>query len=367
MRKFLREIVLYSVPLILFFAVATLPGYNSGEFRDFDDAIVTQRENSSVIIGMGYNEQTPYYKLSNANYYEADIIALGTSRAMQFKEEFFQESFYNCGGAVSGNYSEYKNFLSNLTYRPKIVLLDLDAWVFNDAWNNNLPDYSQFQQISQAKRSVLSMTVKMYLDLLERKWGFSDLKNYSENIGFNGRIKGDGFMADGSYYYSHLYRDPTSSDDYQFKDTLSRIERGVSRFEYGKHIDKDTLAQLDDLLHYCNENDIQVIGYLAPFAPSIYQRMVSSGNYGYLLEISPACEHIFKKYGHEYFDFSDGAMLEATDEFFIDGFHGSEIVYGIMLEKMIQADSLIAKYVDKERLDSRMANRYNSWLFDEPI
>lgn len=369
MKKFLRDILLYAIPIILLivgYLSFFLVGYYSGEYVDIDNLIKKQREDSSIILGLGYNEQRAYYKMVNANYYNAEVIALGTSRAMQFKDVYFSKSFYNCGGAVSGNYDEYKNFLRNLNYTPSVILLDLDTWVFNDAWNINCKDYSSFIEISLIDRDKLIMTNSIIKDFLDGRWTFSELKTYPGNVGFNGRIKDEGFMCDGSYYYGLIYRYPEDAEDYNFLNTLSRIENGSQPFEYGNHIDEDTLEQLQSFLEYCYENNIYVIGYIAPFAPGIYQTMLNSGNYGYLKEITPACEKIFEHYGYALYDYGDGAVLGVNDEYFIDGFHGSEVVYGLMIQDIIGKNGRLEQCIDKNKLDFLLNSKYNNIVFENP-
>ena len=279
MKKFIKDICLFSAPILLFIAFLIFlyfVGYQSGELREINDSITAQRENHSILLGMGYNEQTLYYKLTNANYYKAELIALGTSRAMQFKSNYFKKNFYNCGGAVGGNYNEYRNFLENLTYIPEFILLDLDAWVFNDAWNKNCLEYDDYVEIIQADRSENSILKTMTSDYISGKWKLSDLRCYSKNIGFNGKIKDEGFLYDGSYYYGSVYRHPEQQEDYKFVNTKERIVKGISRFEYGENIDNDTIKQLKNLLDYCSEKGIYVVGYIAPYAPSIYADMTKS-------------------------------------------------------------------------------------------
>lgn len=128
MKRFLRNFFIFIIPFLCL-GIASAPfvyvGFETGEISSFDRLIQDQRLDKSIYIGMGYNEQTGYYKLQNANYYQADVVALGTSRVMQFKSDYFSESFYNCGGAVAGNYDEYINFLRNLDYKPKAVIVGL--------------------------------------------------------------------------------------------------------------------------------------------------------------------------------------------------------------------------------------------------
>ena len=369
MKRFIKNIFLFFIPVILFCS-AMIPFYlvavNCGEFKDIEENVEAQRKNHDMLIGLGYNEQTTYYKLINANYFKADVIALGTSRVMQFKKVFFKSSFYNCGGAVGGNYKEYVNFLKNLTYKPEVILLGLDQWVFNRAWNRSCKDYIQFKKIEKDNRNKGFMLIRIVKDWTKKKWRFADLKLYPVNIGFNGRIKDAGFMYDGSYYYGNVYRTPQNQEDYQFKDTFTRIEMGKSRFEWGNHIDADTLAQLKNLLDYCSEKGIRVIGLLPPFAPSVYNKMIRSGNYGYFSEIGPACQKLFSTYNFEIYDFADSNCLMVTDDFFLDGFHGSEVVYGKILQDLTRQESIISKYIDESMADKILNNAYDGLTFYNP-
>ncbi len=370
MVKFVRNIILFILPLLIISGFALI-FYNivkeTGELNSIIKSAEEQRENHNCIIGLGYNEQTSYYKLLNANYYEAPIISLGTSRVMQFKKNFFLIDFYNCGGAVGGNYNEYKNFLENLKYEPKTMILGLDVWVFNNAWNKDCDKYNSFQEINEIDRETIPLMKAIFKDWVSKKWTIKDLKRYPNNIGFNGRVKDNGFLYDGSYYYGDLYRDPTSSADYEFIDTKNRISEGVQRFEWGEHIDKDTLRQLNNLLSYCRNKEIVVIGFLAPFAPSVYDMMNKSGHYGYLDEIVPSCIELFDEYGFEFYDYMDGQKLSLTDDYFLDGFHGSDIVYGRVLTDMAKNNSSIKEYIDSDHINELINNAYSEYVFEDPF
>lgn len=369
MRKFVKNILLFLLP-ILILLLNIIPVYLvavcSGEIKDIDKSINKQRRNHKVLIGFGYSEQKEYYKLSNANYYKAKVIALGTSRVMQFKKEFFGEDFYNCGGAVSGNYNEYVNFMKNLSYEPEVLVVGLDTWVFNDAWNQMRDDYEEFIKIEKKNGDKKTILKTIYEDWENKKWVFEDLRKYTNNVGFNGIVKDEGFMYDGSYYYGDMYRNPEKQKDYLFADTLNRIETGTSRFEWGEHIDQDTFVQLENLLSYCKERNILVVGFLTPYAPAIYDVMINSGNYNYLNEIVPACVELFDRYEYEFYNYMDGEDLGATDDYFIDGFHGSEILYGHILEDMILNGSRLKQYADFEMIQYMINNSFDNKVFLDP-
>lgn len=247
-----------------------------------------------------------------------------------------------------------------------MILVGLDSWVFNDEWNKSCAVYNDFKIIQEIDRDSKVMLKAIISDWISGKWTFKDLDIYAHNIGFNGCVKDNGFMYDGSYYYGEIYRNPQASADYQFADTLKRISDGRSRFEWGEHIDEDTVKQLENLLLYCNEKNISVVGFITPFAPSIYKEMEKGGHYGYLGEIEPMCEMLFEKYGFEFYNFASGESLGLTDDYFVDGFHGSEVLYGYIVKKMVERDSEISKYINQKRLDNLLENTFSTLVFNNP-
>lgn len=307
------------------------------------------------MIGLGYNEQTHYLKKVNANYHKAPVLALGTSRVMQFREFAFTEDFYNCGGAVFGNYHEYRNFLQNLTYSPDILLLGLDCWVFNESWSaDRTLYYDAIEEIEQEPRDKAVLVQAIRDDWKKGKWSFGDLFHHGGNIGFNGKVRGDGFAYDGSYTYGEIIKQRASGEPIDFSNTIERIRNGNSRFEWGDCVWDETKRQLEDLLRYCEENDIYVVAFMCPFAPSVYAEMIGSGNYEYIDAAVEYCETIFPTYGYEFYNFVDGSAIVNDDEYYVDGFHGGEIVYAKMLIDMCEQDSILNGFVDAKALKGRV-------------
>ena len=149
-------------------------------------------------------------------------------------------------------------------------------------------------------------------------------------------------------------------------DTFDRIATGTRRFEWGDHIDKDTIVQLDSLLKYCFDRNIDVIGFSAPFAPDVYNVMMDSNKYNYLKEIAPACEELFNKYGFEFYDYLDVSGFQISADYFIDGFHGSEVIYGNIIKDMCDRGSRISIYVDENTLIDILFNAYDGKTFFDP-
>ena len=367
MKRFIKNISLFLLPVLCVVAYYTFfycVGVYAGEFADIDRMIQRQRNDERVLIGMGYNEQTSYYKLTNANYYQADVLALGTSRAMQIRELCFSASFYNCGGAVNGNYGEYLEFLKALTYTPKCILLDIDIWVFNEEWSSNYAANHAFLEVTQTNNNVIALTGKIGKDYFRHNWGWGDFQNYPYNIGFNGRIHGNGYRSDGSYYYGSIYRKGEAAD---FSDMFGRVENGNGRFEYGDTLCEETLIQLEELLAYCREQGIHVAAYLAPLPHSVCEKMDEIGKYGYVDHITPACRLLFDSYGFSYGDYLDAASWGIDDAQFIDGLHAGEVAHAQMLMYMAENDPMLASFMDVAGLEDRIMNAYSNLLFEAPI
>ena len=367
MKKFIKNVVLFITPFLLFSPILlwfVYIGYRTGELKDADEVILEQRENDSTLLGLAYNEQNAYYKISNANYYQADVIAVGTSRVMQIRNDYFTTSFYNCGGGANENFDSYLNFIKNLEYKPQVIILGLDCWVFNDNWNRGLMHYEDYRAIEKTKRSKLSLVKALISDWNAKKWSRDTLSFFPNNIGINGIVKNNGFRNDCSYCYGDTYLHPESQPDYQFMDTIERINNGVSRFEYGDHIDSETIKLLDNLLAYCEGSGIYVVGFTAPLAPGIYERMEHSGNYGYLDEIVPECNRIFSEHGFGLYDYLDGESLGYGDEYYVDGFHGGDIVYAEIVKRIAEHVTEVAFCVDYDLLLEIVKNNEDFLVFD---
>lgn len=363
MKKFIGRLIIYIVPFLVVLVPLLTVVIISGELDDFDRIIQRQNEaEHEMLVGMAYNEQTSYYKSANANVHKAKIMALGTSRVMQYKEYFFLESFYNCGGAVNRNYDGYINFLECIEADslPEYIILGMDSWVFNETWiKENQQEYST---IVQNDINKVGLCKRIFEDYLRGKWRYSNFINRYDNIGFNGIVKGTGFMKDGSYYYGAIYRNP----DYNFDKSYERIENGSLNFRYGNKVAEESVQYLKEFLDYCNKKNIKVIGFIPPYAPAVIEKMEQSSNYEYMGKIADEVEPIFDEYDFEFYDYIDVSFLECDDTYFVDGFHGSEVVYGKMLVDMCEKGSDLKNMIDAPQLENLIENRYSNLVYFEP-
>ena len=104
------------------------------------------------------------YKLELIKNIKPKIIALGSSRVMQFREESFNTSFITTGGAM--NYlNEGYLFLQEMKkiHKPEIIILGLDFWWFNEKfYQPKVFDQQEKKEIDIKSKinQTLSMVIK---------------------------------------------------------------------------------------------------------------------------------------------------------------------------------------------------------------
>ena len=357
--KFLSDLIFISLIVALFIAMPFYILYVSGEIRDINYLIKKQRIGKQV-LGLAYSDPIGYYKLQNVKIRKPEIIALGSSRVMQFRSFFFNDqSFYNAGGSVQSMYG-YNLFLKKMNHYPKVIIIGLDQMWFNQQFHNTSGSVDLTDNFSNFEIFKSSFN-KVIVDLLLNKIDIKKISNTSQYLGLTAMMKQNGFRYDGSYIYSREILNPIKAEDYLFKDTYDRIDKGERRFEYGTLIDQSSLIELNLFLNFCKSKNIHVIAFLPPFAPSVWEKLRQKrGEYSYLFSLYPLLEKTFSKYSYQCFDFSNISSLGSNDPEFINGFHGSEKAYLRILIEMCKRDSSLLKYCDMEALSNLLKKSYSA-------
>jgi hypothetical protein len=241
-------------------------------------------------------------------------------------------------------------FLENMPpdARPKHLLLVLDQYFYNETWTSIEPEdsaalrpYTQPDAFYALRRALA--------DYLDGKYSLLHVLGTQDGVyGMSAAGRGAGFYADGSYTYGTAVLHPEKSVDAEFKDTFQRIAKNTNRFEYGETPDAESLAQTEALLAFCARTDIEVTAFLPPYAPSVWQRMQETGQYGYIPATFAALETMFARYGFEVFDYS--YLPETNDSQYVDGFHGSDRVYAALCARLAEDSLLLGAQFDSAAL-----------------
>ncbi|MBN7799475.1 hypothetical protein J0A67_01315 [Algoriphagus aestuariicola] len=371
MKRFITKTTAFCASLLPVFLIPWLFLYISGEsFRNLDDIINRQ----NYLIGYAYSEENYRYlkqkELSSRN--TPTVIALGSSRVLQFRDKMFTSSFYNAGFTIS-SISDFIPFIETnfKSKKPDVLLIGLDQWMFNENWDN-LENYDKTERQWRAeytKNASMQTLSNVWTDLLKRKYGIETiLSNYKSNkskFGLNAIVKNRGFRKDGSMFYgdqiTKLIEKDSLADDFGYRGTYSRIEDGDRFFEYGKKVNEKSLKALNDLLLFCKENDIYVVAILPPFANSVNSRLRQSEKYTYMDSVYHKANEVISFYDFELWDMSDLTKYNSNDDETLDGFHGSEVSHVKMLMHMIKKDSKLKNYTNLQRLENDLINKENRY------
>ncbi|MFM2112326.1 MAG: hypothetical protein RLZZ271_986 [Pseudomonadota bacterium] len=134
-RAYLRGFVIGATVVALPFLMAFFLLKYIGEIG-IDFVIKRQLESQSgdILFLSGLNQDFLDYKLNLAKKRSSEIVALGSSRAMQVREQFFNGSFTNMGGAI-GSAAGLQLLANQIglqkAIHPKTAILFIDPWWFN--------------------------------------------------------------------------------------------------------------------------------------------------------------------------------------------------------------------------------------------
>lgn len=370
MKKFLGKLSIFILPITIYLGVPLYFLFKSGEILP-TDYLVNEHQKESL-IGLAYTNPIKYIKLQSTLKRSPKILALGTSRVLLFKSLFFNDpgSFYNAGSGIT-IIKEFRYFIDKIpvSAQPEVLILGMDQYFFNENFDNMAED--SFDGEYADNYSVLFYTFsqckQIWADLYKKK---VPLKlNAEENkIGLAALLQQTGFLQDGSYHYGTYITHPEKSEDYQFKNTFQRIDKGILRFEYASEVNKKALEEFDTLLQVCKKRNIHVIPILPPFAHSVVQKMQSKKEkYQYMANLPARLDSIAGPHGIKVFDFTDLASLGAGDSETVDGFHASEKAYLRMLIKIAENDALLSKYCNINHLKDLLSNAYSDKLIRKSL
>lgn len=368
MRKFICKLFTLSIPLILLILITNILTKKYGEaFVDFNFVI---EKDDFKLIGQKYSESnTIWIKSKLAEKRKAKIIALGSSRVLQFRKGMFSESFFNYGYTTSQNYTILPTLkLIPDNSLPELLIVGLDQWNFNTQWDNSTYPF----------RYSLSPRLKNYLSPREYLSFYKDIfKNgYQANIpdgiiGMNALYRRNGFRRDGSRNYGAIIKQILAKDstiyDYKFINTLDRIKEGNARFQWGEEINYSQLNYIEDLISFCETKRIKLLLFLPPFAPKVWNKMVASGKYNYINNLSEELTRISEVHDVLFFDFTTQGEISFTDDEMLDGFHGSEIVYSKILLRVAEEDTVFKNYIHVKSIRNALERTNELNIFDYPV
>lgn len=323
---------------------------NSNENSSYSD-IVSEQIAKKAIYGTALNQNNFSYKLELIKQTKPEIIALGSSRVMQFRSIFFEQSFISAGGGMN-NLEEGFLFVNEMIkfHKPKKVILGLDFWWFSKE-REGIVDFKYHSNTGDViTKKKLFFPIKLFND---NKFTYKELLSimlgddsnditYYKNLGYQAIKSSNGFLQDGSYLYGkELFL--SQSEDKLFENTLNRIELGLNGFEHNQTLSFESLKKLDDITNLFKNNNIEYIVIIPPLSQYINRRIdLNKDKYEYKYNFIKKLEKIGVINYENIFN---------NDCEFIDGFHGGDVIYAKITQELYNKGLLTASSDHKSKLD----------------
>lgn len=365
--------LLYLLPFATVFF--TLTGYNVtvGESMPLSWVVDTQAHDREVLYRPRYGNRDQQFKTLAINMRHPEIIAIGSSRILQFRAGFFNrnpDAFYNAAGP-GWTLTQVTNVLYGIepSALPDVVILAIDPPWFNDAYVSDVfpPYQSDMEHIVQANRAFLSDLVNgvpigrggvPFQRFIERRVPGTD----SLALGMRAIRDGHGFRSDGS----ELYGDFLVAGWLNMVDVRNWhrgwMREGRNMYVFGSTISNQAMSELNELLTWARANEITVIGFLPSYLPDLWNEMVSRGNHSYIAMLTPVLAALFESYGYPFFDFSYGLAVDTYENEFFDGWHASERSNLRLYIRMLEAEpQLLGRYSNLDALRTISSTPGSTW------
>lgn len=376
-RRFFLKLLVFIMPISLYLFSTTSVLLYTGEIKPLPEIVQLQSGSAPVLYGRAYRDNYYSFKLVAAQTRQPEILALGSSRVMQFRSAFFNRhpsAFYNAGGAAQSIYeaAQYVNMLGEHT-RLRVLIIALDEPWFN-ARNSGDPTTQRLsQQVDEenmpALDQALSVSPTLVSDFIKGKISLERVLSRTEPVhgaaayGLNAIMNGNGFRDDGSYQYGGMILHPRTTTQ-RLEETFQRLKADTGQQRSGSAVSKDSLRELDQILTWARDEHVFVIGFIPPFAPSLYNAMMEDGQHTYIPLEAEKLRQRFADYGFAFFDYSTPVVVNGTDDLMLDGEHPSEYMCLLMYIDMLrELKGILGDYSDLDYL-TRIATEKANAPFD---
>jgi len=369
MAKSLLKIFFFSLPVILVLLLPAVIIFFCREYYSVDDILYAQRKDPSVLYNTCCSNLRAPYKKALVLEKNPEIITLGTSRVLEFRQEFFRDPaiFANAGQAIV-NINDLPEFMRKL----KVILLGLDHQMFTPGYATQ--DTTSFMPESVVERfgTVLGGNWKrIYTYMFQGKVPADIIVRSfrSDNVGMAALTNGSGFRADGSYNYGDSLeeRDQHFSSSTDLSNMLASLSSDREAFLYGTRISGEAVNNLKQFLDMAKKRNIVVIGFLPPYPQGIYRKMLSVPDaYAKMVTQLPATlTNIFAAYGDQFYDYSDDSVIGAGQNEYVDPFHGTDkLSLRVLIDIAKKQKKQIGQYVDIIGLEKLLVANSKNHLTD---
>jgi hypothetical protein len=285
------------------------------------------------------------YKKELNRLAKPDVVSLGSSLAAKFSQNMFTAKFANLGVTIE-DMNDIGSAVRQLTevHKPKHIIFVVDTWWFN-------PKFRPLTEPIDPNDAIVPGDPAVLRTLVSQAWKRPKLLSFISEIGSGptcpvgslAKLYPSGFAKDGSRDYGErLVIKPQQQEDYQFRDTLDRIDGGKRRFEHAAETDNRLIARFLEVLASLKSQNIEYTLVVAPLAPTVFKRMTQSGNH----EFIPKLFKKFEEEGLQIQNYFDPSTLGISDCEFVDGIHLGDVGTAKLLRAIAAHDGRVKALIN---------------------
>lgn len=343
MRDFIKKGLIFLIPLLLFIVLTNYfidpANLFSSEFEEEMAEILVNEKNAAGVYN--YDERIFQKEYIQRLEDENEAVILGSSRALQIREEMIEaESFFNHGvsGAVLEDYIAITEIYKENEKMPDKIIMGVNPWIFN---RYNVEE--RWRSIEEYYYLFLDEDYQDEESLLEENFGRNYMQLFSATYfqaSFETLIKGQAFtdiqqteaesldvpvkLVDGSLVYQRP-RKNISAEDAEIE-AQNYIRNGVYSLENYNEIDSEYRHNFQQLIKFLLERDVQLIFYLPPYHPLVFDYLEENERYHIIFEVEKYIRDVAAKNKIKVVGDYDPAELDLDKNDFHDGMHPKESV-----------------------------------------
>lgn len=335
-----RYLAILALGLALFGATAganALFLWRAWELTDVTTIASRQRERGGL-YGSAVHAATFQYKFALYDQTRPEVVAIGSSRAMQFSAEMFRRPFVNLGGLMAGPREGHlvADALLARPARPGVAIVIPDFWWFNpDAPpRRTFPEHAERGATLDGEALLLPLRwladgrapPSLYLSTLA--FGPPADPDFPPPLGVRALTTRAGFTADGAWRYWNLTYGFTPGDA-GFADGLAQIRRGQAGYRHSRGFDEASWQEFVALVRRLNGAGIRVIVLNPPLAPAARAQLrVQAADFAHLAEFRRRLATLTVPF----VDAHDDARIAPSNCEFLDIHHPGDVVTARLLQ-----------------------------------
>jgi hypothetical protein len=326
----LRYALLFALPLAIaagLLGVSYLTLDRAGETIDpITAASIQQSQDIRYSSGLFYRPRP--YKIERARLAEAEIVLLGSSRAMQFMADPWRSKAFNAGGAMR-DLESGEIFVDAVLerYRPRQMIIALDWWWLSATRRPDAPTDASpetpltLHELTQPAVWLWDGTLTPG-DLSTLLFSPGELP---PGIGLPALFSDAGWDPFGHYDYGISLTEQAGGSDIGFAETLNDMARQSKRNDRAPWNDFSEASwhRLETLIHKLQDHEVEVIVVLPPVAGPVHDWVAERPEPNIVNEVRRRLATLPVLT----FDFHDPAILGTDPCEFVDGIHGGEVTY----------------------------------------